>query len=320
MTHRTKVYVAGGATFLGRNLIQRLEENSKGELIGVQDEPDLTNAAQVDDFFAEARPDVVFVAAGLSAGIGANQRYPADLLLNNLLVAANVISAAAREGVKKLVYVGSSCMYPRDAAQPLAPDALQSGRLEPTNEAYALAKLAGMTLCRAYRQQHGLSFVTVIPANAFGPFDDFSAESGHVIPALMRRMHEAKMRGEEALVIWGTGSPRRDFIFGPDLADACVFVMDHYDGVEPINAGSGSDLSIAEVARLIAGVVGFRGRLCFDATKPDGAPRKCLDSSALFALGWRPSTDFQAALQATYAWFQKEHCPKEKPGHAPAHV
>jgi GDP-L-fucose synthase len=292
---RTRIFVAGGDTLVGRALCERL---------GVPpDEPDLTDALAVDEFFAAARPEVVFMTAGLLGGIHANQKIPADLILNNLLVSAHVLSAAARHGVQKLLYLGSSCMYPRLAYQPLRPDMLQCGPLEPTNVAYATAKLAGVRLCQAYREQNGLSFIAGIPANSFGPHDDFGPGTGHVISALMGRMHEAKLRANPVFTIWGTGTPRREFIFAPDLADACVFVQDHYDHGEPINLGSGMVYSIAEVASLIAEVVGYQGELRFDPKKPDGMPRKYLDSSKLFALGWRPATEFRAALEATYEWY-----------------
>jgi GDP-L-fucose synthase len=245
--------------------------------------------------------------SGQSGGIAANQDHPADLMLDNLLVGAHVLAAAFRHGVKKLLYLGSSCMYPRLAPQPMRPEMLQTGPLEPTSAAYATAKLAGLTLCQAYRKQYGAPFITGIPANVFGPYDDFREGTSHVIPALIRRTHEAKVRGEGMLDIWGTGLPRREFIFASDLADACLFVMKHYDGDDPINLGSGADQSIAEIARLIAEVVGFRGRLCCDRARPDGMPRKCLDSSKLFSLGWCPATPLPAALEQTHAWFLEHH-------------
>jgi GDP-L-fucose synthase len=299
--------VAGGNTLVGRALLERLQSAGHQELVGVPPrEPDLTSMTQVDHFFAWTRPQTVFVAAGLSGGIHANQNIPADLMLNNMLVSAHILAAAFRHGVEKLLYLGSSCMYPRLARQPLRPDILQSGPLEATSAAYATAKLAGMTLCQAYRRQYGAPFITGIPANVFGPGDDFHSETGHVIPALMRRMHEAQSRGLEVLDIWGTGLPRREFIFAPDLADACLFVMNHYDSGEPINLGSGHELSVAEIARLLAEVVGFRGRLRFNGARPDGMPRKCLDSSTLFGLGWRPATALRSALEKTYDWFNHD--------------
>ncbi len=267
--------------------------------------------------------DYIVVAAGRSGGIQANQHYPADLMLDNLLSAARAIDTAFRQGVTKLLYLASSCVYPKYVAQPLRVESLMSGRLEPTNEAYATAKLAGIKLCQAYRQQHGVSFISAIPASVFGPHDDFSDDNSHVIPGLMRRLHQAKLRGDGEVTVWGTGAPRREFIFARDLADACLFLLEHYDEPEPINVGVGQDWSIAELARMIAEVVGYHGRLRFDGTKPDGVPRKLLDSSRLFDLGWRPRTDFRAALRQTYAWFCEnwlsEHQVTED-AHARAHV
>ncbi len=243
------------------------------------------------------------MAAGRSGGIDANERYPADLMLNNLLASAHVLDAACRHGVRKLLYVGSSCMYPRAAPQPLRPEYLDTGLLEPTNVGYASAKLAGMKLRQAYRRQFGARFIVAIPANAFGPHDDFDPRTGHVIPALMRRLHEAKLRGSRSVTIWGTGSPRREFIYARDLADACLFLMKHFDQDEPINLGCGEDHSIADLAALLADVVGYAGELRFDGTRPDGMPRKWLDTQELRTLGWRPGTSLRAALDATYAWF-----------------
>ncbi|HJT76056.1 MAG TPA: NAD-dependent epimerase/dehydratase family protein, partial [Gemmataceae bacterium] len=238
---------------------------------------------------------------------------------HNLLVTAHVVDAAHRHGVTKLLYLASSCSYPRDAAQPLRVESLLTGAPEPTSAAYSTAKLAGWQLCAAYRRQYGARFITAIPANAFGPHDDFSADGGHVLPALLRRAHEAKVRGEPELVIWGTGLPRREFIYARDLAGACLFVLRHYDDEPPINLGGGTILSVAEAARAVADVVGYRGRLRFDAGRPDGAPLKALDSTPLRALGWRPATDFRAALEETYAWFLQHACT-ETPADARAAV
>jgi GDP-L-fucose synthase len=308
LTSRRRIYVAGGNTLIGRALVERFRDTGQGDLVGaLGHEPNLTSQTQVDQFFAWARPEVVFMTAGLSGGIEANRGRPADFILDNLLVSSHVLSAALRHGVKKLLYLGSSCMYPRLAPQPLRPETLQSGPLEDSSAAYATAKLAGVTLCQACRAQYQAPFITVIPANAFGPHDDFNSESGHVIPALIQRMHEAKEAGAQELVIWGTGTPRREFIFAPDVADACLFVMERYDTREPINIGVGADIAIADLAKLVAEVVGFRGTLRFDNTRPDGVPRKRLDSSVLFGLGWRPPTPLRGALEQTYAWFVQHH-------------
>lgn len=315
MNQNSRIYVAGGGTLLGAALLERLRAEGCTRLVGVPpDEPDLTAAGQVEDFFGEYRPEYVFFAAGKSGGIGLNQARPAELMFDNLLAAAHVMHAAHTHGAAKLLYLASSCIYPRHAPQPLRAESVMNGPLEPTNAAYATAKLAGWQLCAAYRQQYGARFISAIPANSFGPGDDFSPESGHVIPALMRRMHEARVRGEAEVTVWGTGMPRREFISSRDLADACLFVMRNCEGPEPINLGGGIDLSIAEAAQAIAAIVGYRGRLRFDAGKPDGMPLKMLDSSPLRALGWKPSVEFSAALAETYSWFL-QHVVKEDSAH-----
>jgi GDP-L-fucose synthase len=304
LDQNARIYVAGGDTLIGAALLDRLRATGYRRLVGVPpDEPDLTSAPQVDAFFADQRPEYVILAAGRSGGIRANQAFPAELIRDNLLVATNVIHSAYRSGTAKLLYLASSCSYPRLAPQPMQVEALMTGPLEPTNEAYAVAKLAGLKLCQAYRQQYGVPYITAIPANPFGPHDDFSPEDSHVIPGLIRRLDEARLRGQAEFSIWGTGKARREFIYSHDLADACLFVLDHYEGPEPINLGCGADLSIAETAQAVAEVVGYRGRLGFDTSRPDGMPLKRLDSTKLQALGWRPSTDFRAALAATYDWF-----------------
>ncbi len=307
MNREARIFVAGGATLLGAAIRGALRTAGFGNVVGEPpDEPDLTVAGQVDDFFGEARPEYVFYAGGKSGGILLNRTRPADLMLDNLLAAANVLRAGYEHGVSKLLYLASSCSYPRQAAQPLRVESLGAGPLEPTSEAYATAKLAGLRLCQAYRRQYGARFIAAIPANAFGPHDDFGPDSGHVIPALMRRAHEAKRRGQPELVVWGTGTPRREFLYSRDAADACLFVMDRYDGEAPINLGGGADLSVADAAHAVADVVGYRGRIVFDAARPDGAPLKRLDSGELFALGWRPFTNFRSALSETYNWFLQQ--------------
>jgi GDP-L-fucose synthase len=308
--------VAGGATLAGAALLDLLREEGFARLVGTgETEPDPTDAAEVEAFFAASRPEVVFHCAGLSGGIGLNRARPVELMRDNLLGTLAVLDAAHRFGVRKLVYLASSCAYPKHAVQPMAVDSLGTGPMEPTSAGYSTAKFAGYALCDAYRNQHGCRFITAFPANAFGPHDDFSAEGGHVIPALLRRAHEAKRRGDAELVVWGTGSPRREFLYSRDLARACLFVAEHYDGAAPINLGGGTELSIAEVAHMVAAVVGFRGRIVFDSSKPDGAPRKALDSAPLLAMGWRPATDFRIALEQTYHWFLR-HRAAEGRSHA----
>lgn len=301
MTRRSRVFVAGRNTLAGAALLELLPGRGFDRVLG--NEPDLTNTADVERFFASERPEFVFLVGGMSGGIGLNRERPADLILDNLRTVTNVIAAAHRFGVARLLYLASSCAYPKHAAQPLRIESLGTGPLESTSEAYATAKYAGWKLCEAFRRQHGCRFVTAFPANPFGPHDDFGPDSGHVVPALIRRAHEAKENGVTELTVWGTGTPRREFIYSRDLAAACLFAMHRYDGDAPINLGGGTDLSIAEVAHVIADVVGFRGRVAFDASMPDGAPRKGLDSSALREMGWRPATDFRTAVAETYEWF-----------------
>lgn len=283
-----------------RQLIRRGYVNVAGEPGG---EFDLTDANQVDALFSKTTPEYVFLAAGQSGGISFNQKYPASLMLDNLSVACSIIDSAYRHGVNKLLYMASSCCYPRECPQPMAVDSLFGGPLEPTNGAYGTAKLAGIKLCEAYRQQYGVNFVAVIPANEFGPGDDFSLEDSHVIPALIRRLHEGKLMGAETVQVWGSGTAKREFIFVEDLADACIFVMNEYDGPGPINIGGGTAMSIKELAELIKQVVGYPGDLRFDTTRPDGMPLKGLDSRELLTLGWKPQTPYGTALRATYDWF-----------------
>ncbi len=304
MEKQARIYVAGGQTLIGAAILRELERQGYVNIVGRRgEEPELTDAFQVDAFFARTVPDYVFLAAGKSGGIRANQKYPAELMLDNLLVQCHVIHSTYRYGVKKLLYLASSCSYPKHCPQPMRVESLLTGPLEPTNKAYAVAKIAGIELCQAYRQQYGVKFIVGIPANTFGPGDDFSPENSHVIAALIRKIHEAKDLDLESVDIWGTGTPRREFIFADELADACIFIMREYDDTEPINIGSGSDLSIKELAELIKEVVGYSGKLHFDTTKPDGMPLKVLDSSKLKRMAWRSKTPFRSALSATYDWF-----------------
>jgi GDP-L-fucose synthase len=308
----SRIYVAGGTTLLGAALLERLRRDGHTRLVGTPPgEPDLTCPGEVNAFFGTERPEYVFLTAGRSGGIRANQAYPADLMRDNLLTATHVLHAAHRHGVVRLLYLASSCSYPRLAPQPMAVGSLLGGPLEPTNDAYALAKLAGWKLCQAYRRQFGAPFLTAIPANAFGPHDDFSPEDSHVIPGLLRKLHEAHRRGEPEFHVWGSGQARREFVYSRDLADACLVVIRRYDGDEPINLGGGAELSIAETARAVADVVGYRGRLRFDPARPDGMPRKVLDAGPLKALGWAPATDFRTALAETYDWFLRHITPPE---------
>lgn len=304
MEKNSRVYVAGARTLIGTAILRQLERQGYTNIPGkAGEEPDLTNAGAVDDFFAHQALEYVFMAAGKSGGIEANRKYPAELMLNNLLIGCNVIHNSYRYGVKKLLYLASSCSYPKNCPQPMRVESLLTGAFEPTNEAYAVAKIAGIKLCQAYRQQYGAKYIVGIPANVFGPGDDFGPEDSHVIAALIRKMHEAKMLGAPFVEIWGTGTPRREFIFADDLADSCLFVMQEYDGAEPINLGGGTDLSIRELAATIKEVAGYTGELRYNPNHPDGMPLKVLDSSKLTTMGWRPTTPFRVALAATYDSF-----------------
>lgn len=304
MEKNAKIYVAGATTLVGAAIRRRLERGGYENFVGEPgDEPDLTDVSQVDAFFNRASPDYVFVAAGKSGGIRANQKYQAEMMRDNLLVACNLIHSSYHHRIKKLLYLASSCAYPRHCPQPMRVDSLLTGPLEPTSEAYALAKLAGIKLCQAYRLQYGAKFICGISADAFGPGDDFSLEDSHVVSALIRRIHEAKVAGAGSVAIWGTGAPKRDFIFVDDLADACIVAMNKYDDFEPINLGAGNEVSIKELAKLVREVVGYDGEFEFDTTKPDGMPLKVLDARELRAMGWSPRTPLRSALGATYEWF-----------------
>jgi GDP-L-fucose synthase len=266
-------------------------------------ELNLTRQAAVESFFAEARPEYVFFAAAKVGGILANDTYPAEFLQDNLVIQTNIIDAAYRNGTRKLLFLGSSCIYPKHAPQPMPEDCLLTGPLEPTNEWYAIAKIAGLKMCQAYRKQYGFNAISAMPTNLYGPGDNFSLKSSHVLPALLRKVHEAKEARASEVEVWGTGKPRREFLHVDDLADACVFLMRNYDGDGWVNVGWGRDETIAELADTIRRVVGFTGSLRFDSSKPDGTPRKLLDTSRLAALGWAPKIGLEAGIRSTYEWF-----------------
>ena len=268
-------------------------------------ELDLENQRAVDAFFDDTRPEYVVLAAAKVGGIMANSTYPADFIRNNIAIQMNVIEAARRTGVQKLLFLGSSCIYPKYAEQPIREESLLQGALEPTNEAYAVAKIAGIKMCQSYNKQYGTNFVSVMPTNLYGPNDNFDLMGSHVLPALMRKFHEAKETGSPEVVVWGSGRVYREFLHVDDMADACVFVLHHYDSSEILNIGCGQDVTIAEVAQLMKETVGYDGTIVFDTSKPDGSPRKLLDVSRLFALGWQPSIDLRRGLAETYAWFQQ---------------
>ena len=304
MEREDRIYVAGTETLVGRALIRQLQGREFANVIGTSSgEPDLTDSVEVDRFFKDTKPDYVFLVAGRSGGIKANQKYPADLMLNNLLISGHVIRSAHKHSCKKLAYFASSCSYPKFSPQPMQVGSLLTGPLEPTNEAYALAKIAGIKLCQAYHQQYGADMLSVIPADVFGPGDYFDLEDSHVVAALIRKIHEAKITTAAAVGVWGSGAARRDFIFVEDVADAAIFLMENFSGAGPINVGAGSSVSIRELAELIKAVVGYDGLLQFDASQPEGVPVKVLDSSELRALGWQPKTSLRMGLEKTYRWF-----------------
>ncbi|MDY6945393.1 MAG: GDP-L-fucose synthase [Pseudomonadota bacterium] len=304
MNRDARVFVAGHRGLVGSAIVRRLRSEGFNNLVlRSSTELDLRNQAAVDDFFARQRPERVILAAAKVGGIHANQTYPADFIRDNLQIQTNVIDAAYRHGSAGLLFLGSSCIYPKFAPQPMPESCLLTGALEPTNEWYAIAKIAGVKMCQAYRRQYGFPAVAVMPTNLYGPGDNFDLQNSHVLPALIRKFHEARQRGASEVVVWGTGTPRREFLHVDDLADACVFLMQRYDSAEPINVGWGEDVSIAELAGLVGEVVGFSGGLRFDATKPDGTPRKLLDVSCLRSLGWAPSIPLRDGIAATYRWF-----------------
>jgi GDP-L-fucose synthase len=299
-----RIYVAGHRGLVGSALLRRLQaEGYENLLTRSRQELDLTDARMVDEFFAAERPEHVFLAAAKVGGILANSTYPVDFLRDNLAIELAVIDAAHRHGTKKLLFLGSSCIYPKFAPQPIREEYLLTGELEPTNEPYAVAKIAGIKLCQAYREQYGEDFISVMPTNLYGPGDNFDLQTSHVLPALIRKFHEAKERGKSSVTIWGTGEPRREFLHVDDFAEACLFLMNNYSGNEPINVGTGSDISIRELAELVSEVVGYTGEIAYDTTKPDGTPRKLLEVSRLNSLGWRAITPLKVGIERTYAWF-----------------
>lgn len=298
-----RVWVAGHRGMVGSALLRRLATEDCQAVITARGGVDLTRQAEVERWMSEAKPQAVFVAAAKVGGILANSSSPAEFLYDNLMIEANVIHAARRTGVEKLVFLGSSCIYPKHAPQPIPEDALLTGPLEPTNEWYAIAKIAGIKLCQAYRRQYGCDFVSAMPTNLYGPGDNYDLDTSHVIPALIRKAHDAKVRGDKAFVIWGTGAPRREFLHVEDCADALVHMIKVYSEAEHINVGSGEDLSVIDLARLVADVVGFKGEIVRDLAKPDGAPRKLISGDKLHALGWRPQIGLRDGLANAYSAF-----------------
>ena len=298
-----RVWIAGHKGMVGQALVRRLEREDC-ELIEIPRERiDLRRQAAVEAWMAEARPDLVFVAAAKVGGIHANDTRPAEFLYDNLMIEANIIEGARHVGTSRLVFLGSSCIYPKFAPQPMTEDALLTGPLEPTNEWYAIAKIAGIKLCQAYRKQYGLDFISAQPTNLYGPFDNFDLTSSHVLPALIRKAHEAKLSNAADFTIWGTGKPLREFLHVDDLADALVFLAQNYSGAEIVNIGSGAEVAIGELADMIGRAVGFEGEIVRDSSKPDGTPRKLLDTSKLEGLGWRASIDLESGIKSVYRWY-----------------
>jgi GDP-L-fucose synthase len=304
MDDNSLIFVAGHRGLVGSAILRRLEaDGHRNLLLAGRDALDLRVESAVDAFFARERPEFVFLAAAKVGGILANSTHPAEFLRDNLAVQTNVIHAAWRHGVRKLLFLGSSCIYPKFAPQPIREESLLTGELEPTNEAYAIAKIAGIEMCQAYRKQYGFSAISIMPTNLYGPGDNFDLQSSHVLPALLRKFHEAAAAAAPEVVVWGTGAPRREFLHVDDLADAAVFLMRNYDSGEIVNVGTGQDLTIAELAQAIARITGFHGRLVFDSSKPDGTPRKLLDVSRLEALGWKARIPLEEGIAGTYRWF-----------------
>lgn len=304
MNKHDSIFVAGHAGLVGSAIVRRLAgEGFTNVLVRSRAELDLRRQADVEAFFAANRARYVFLAAAKVGGIHANDTYPADFIRDNLQLQTNVIDAAYRHGVTKLLFLGSSCVYPKLAPQPMPESCLLTGPLEPTNEWYAIAKIAGIKMCQAYRRQYGFHAICAMPTNLYGPGDNFSLQDSHVLPALIRKFHEARAAKQRQATIWGTGTPRREFLHVDDLADAAVFLMQRYDQEELINVGVGEDLSILELARLVAHVVGFEGEIVLDTSKPDGTPRKLLDVGKLHSLGWRARISLEAGIRSTYDWF-----------------
>jgi GDP-L-fucose synthase len=304
MNKHSRIFVAGHRGLVGSAIVRRLQADGHSNLLlRPKADLDLRDQAAVEQFFVAERPEFVMLAAAKVGGIHANNTYPADFLRDNLQIQSNVIDAAYRHGVRKLLFLGSSCIYPKLAPQPMPESCLLTGALEPTNQWYAIAKIAGVLMCQAYRRQYGFNAIAPMPTNLYGPGDNFDLQTSHVLPALIRKFHDAKVRGEREVIVWGTGTPRREFLHVDDLADACLFLMREYEDGTPINVGWGEDVTIRELAQLVQEAVGFSGQLRFDPGKPDGAPRKLLDTSRLRAHGWAPRIGLRDGIASTYRWF-----------------
>ena len=304
MQQDARIFVAGHRGLVGSAIVRKLREQGYTNLLlAGRDQLDLRDRASVEAFFAAQKPEIVFLAAAKVGGIHANNAYPAEFLFENLQIQDNVIDAAYRHGARKLTFLGSSCIYPKLAPQPIKEDYLLTGPLEPTNEWYAIAKIAGIKLCQAYRRQYGFNAISLMPTNLYGPGDNFDLQNSHVLPALIRKFHEATQRGDQEVVMWGTGTPRREFLHVDDMADACVYLTQTYEGEDIVNVGVGEDISIRELAELVRDITGFQGAIVNDTSKPDGTPRKLLDVSKLHALGWRAKIPLRDGIAETYRWF-----------------
>jgi GDP-L-fucose synthase len=308
MLKSAKIYVAGSNGMVGSAFVRTLEANGYSNIVVKSSkELDLKNQQAVHDFFNQEQPEYVFLAAAKVGGIHANNTYPATFIYDNIMIQSNVIQAAYEFNVKKLLFLGSSCIYPKFAPQPIKEEYLLTGSLEPTNEAYAIAKIAGLKMCQFYKQQYGCNFISAMPTNLFGINDNFNLENSHVLPALLRKFIEAKQNNKQEVTIWGSGTPMREFLFVDDLAEACLFLMENYNDVETVNIGTGEDVSIKKLAETIMKIVGFEGHLIFDASKPDGAPRKLLDVSKINNLGWKHKVTLEEGIQKTLNWIQKNN-------------
>ena len=311
MQKNERIFVAGHKGLVGSAIVRKLQAEGYPNLIlRSHKELDLMRQAEVEAFFRREKPEYVFLVAAKVGGILANNTYPATFIYENLLIESNVIHSAYAAGTKKLLFLGSSCIYPRDCAQPMKEEYLLSGKLEPTNEPYAIAKIAGIRMCQSYNRQYGTKFVSVMPTNVYGPEDNFDLETSHALPALIRKFHDAKMEGNNVVTVWGSGTPRREFLHVDDLADACLFIMKHYDENEMINIGVGKDITISELSALIKQIVEFNGEIRYDNSKPDGTPRKLLDVSRLDALGWQPKIPLREGIEMTYRGYVEEEMPK----------
>jgi len=310
MHKESRIYVAGHRGLVGSAILRRLEETGhKHPIVRARRELDLRDGAAVAEFFEETRPEFVFLAAAKVGGILANSSYPAEFIYDNLSIQNNIIHSAWKYGAEKLVFLGSSCIYPKLATQPIQEESLLTGPLEPTNEWYAIAKIAGIKMAQAFRQQYGFNAISLMPTNLYGPGDNFDLETSHVLPALIRKFHEARLSGARQVVVWGSGAPRREFLHVDDLADAALFLMLHYDEPEIVNVGTGIDVTIRELAEKVRAVTGFEGEIVFDRSKPDGTPRKLLDVSRLTALGWTAKISLDEGLRQTYEWYCRRAAP-----------